>query len=84
MGLHINVWENLIEIFAVEDYSVTTFFLRMAKSSIYKKIQPSKILQARLKHIWTMSFQMFKGDLEKAEEPEIKLPTSVGSQKNFQ
>ena len=24
---------------------------------------------------------MFKLDLEKAEEPEIKLPTSVGSQK---
>ena len=27
-----------------------------------------------------MNFQMFKLDLEKAEEPEIKLPTSVGSQ----
>ena len=25
---------------------------------------------------------MFKVDLEKAEEPEIKLPTSIGSQKN--
>ena len=25
---------------------------------------------------------MFKLDLEKAEEPEIKLPTSIGSQKN--
>ena len=29
--------------------------------------------------IW--SFQMFKLDLEKAEEPEVKLPTSVGSSK---
>ena len=28
-----------------------------------------------------MNFQMFKLDLEKAEEPEIKLPTSVGSWK---
>ena len=28
-----------------------------------------------------MKFQMFKLDLEKAEEPEIKLPTSIGSQK---
>ena len=28
-----------------------------------------------------MSFQMFKLDLEKAEEPEIKLPTSTGSSK---
>ena len=30
---------------------------------------------------WTVNFQMFKLDLEKAEEPEIKLPTSVGSSK---
>ena len=28
-----------------------------------------------------MNFQIFKLDLEKAEEPEIKLPTSVGSEK---
>ena len=28
-----------------------------------------------------MNFQMFKLVLEKAEEPEIKLPTSVGSWK---
>ena len=28
-----------------------------------------------------MNFLMFKLDLEKAEEPEIKLPTSVGSSK---
>ena len=28
-----------------------------------------------------MNFQMFKLNLEKAEEPEIKLPTSVGSLK---
>ena len=30
---------------------------------------------------WTENFQMFKLDLEKAEEPEIKFPTSVGSLK---
>ena len=29
-----------------------------------------------------MNFWMFKLDFEKAEEPEIKLPTSVGSLKN--
>ena len=29
----------------------------------------------------TMNFQMFKLNLEKAEEPEIKLPTSIGSSK---
>ena len=31
--------------------------------------------------MWTISFQMFKLDLEKTEEPEINLPTSVGSLK---
>ena len=30
---------------------------------------------------WTMNFQMFKLVLEKAEDPEIKLPTSAGSSK---
>ena len=33
--------------------------------------------------MWTKNFQVFKLDLEKAEEPEIKLPTSIGSQKNI-
>ena len=40
-----------------------------------------KILQARLQHNGTKNFQMFKLGLEKAEEPEIKLPTSAGSHK---
>ena len=31
--------------------------------------------------MWTVNFQMFKLDLEKAEKPEIKLPTSTGSSK---
>ena len=35
-----------------------------------------KILQSRLQQY--ENFQMFKLDLEKAEEPEIKLPTSSG------
>ena len=30
---------------------------------------------------WTVNFQMYKLVLEKAEEPEIKLPTSAGSTK---
>ena len=38
-----------------------------------------KILQARLQQY--VNFQMFKLDLEKAEEPKIKLPTSAGSSK---
>ena len=40
-----------------------------------------KILQASLQQQVTKNFQMLKLDLEKAEEPEIKLPSSVGSQK---
>ena len=31
--------------------------------------------------MWTVNFQMFKLVLEKAEEPEIKLPISAGSSK---
>ena len=31
--------------------------------------------------MWTVNFQMFNLDLEKAEEPEVKLPTSAGSWK---
>ena len=40
-----------------------------------------KILKARLQQYVTVNFQMFKLVLEKAEEPEIKLPTSAGSSK---
>ena len=39
------------------------------------------ILQARHQQYMNNEHQMFKLDLEKAEEPEIKLPTSVGSSK---
>ena len=38
-----------------------------------------KILQARLQRYVNWELQMFKLDLEKPEEPEIKLPTSIGS-----
>ena len=38
-----------------------------------------KILQARLQQY--VNFQMFKLDLEKAEESEVKLPISVGFSK---
>ena len=40
-----------------------------------------KILQARLQQYVNCDFQMFKLDLEKAEEPEIKFPASIGSSK---
>ena len=32
--------------------------------------------------MWIVNFQMFNLDLEKVEEPEIKLPASAGSSKN--
>ena len=40
-----------------------------------------KILQARLQQYMNCELQMFKLVLEKAEEPEIKLPVSAGSWK---
>ena len=43
-----------------------------------------KVLQARHQKYVNqkyVNFQMHKLDLEKAEEPEIKLPTSIGSLK---
>ena len=44
-----------------------------------------KIAQARLQQYVNHDLQMFKLDLEKADEPEIKFPTtSVGSSKSQQ
>ena len=36
-------------------------------------------LQTEILNVYTKNFQMFKLDLEKTEEPEIKLPTSARS-----
>ena len=38
----------------------------------------SKSSKLGFNSMWTVNFQMYKLDLEKAEEPEIKLPTSTG------
>ena len=43
--------------------------------------QCSKFSKPGFSNTWTMNFRMFKLVLEKAEEPEIKLPTSAGSSK---
>ena len=43
--------------------------------------QCSKFSKTGFKSTCTMNFYMFKMDLEKAEEPEIKLRRSVGSEK---
>ena len=42
----------------------------------------SKFSKPGFSSTWTVNFQMFKLVLEKAEEPEIKLPTSAGSLKS--
>ena len=43
--------------------------------------QCSKFFKTGFNSTWTVNFQMFKLVLEKAEEPEIKMPTSTGSSK---
>ena len=55
------------------DYHTIAFISHASKVML-------KILQARLQQ-YVINFQMFKLDLEKAEEPEIKLSASVGSLK---
>ena len=44
-----------------------------------KELNLSKDPKPGFSNTWTVNFLMFKLDLEKAEEPEIKLPTSAGS-----
>ena len=39
----------------------------------------SKSFKLDFSSMWTENFQMYKQDLEKAEEPKIKLPTFTGS-----
>ena len=41
----------------------------------------SKFSKPGFNNTWTVNFQIFKLDLEKAEKPEIKLLTSTGSSK---
>ena len=41
----------------------------------------SKSFKLGFSSTWTKNFQIHKLGLEKAEEPEIKLPTSAGSSK---
>jgi len=56
------------------DYHTTALISHASKVML-------KILQASFNNKWTRNFQMFKLDLERGEEPEIKLPTSIGSLK---
>ena len=51
----------------------THWYVRMLECSTFSKLS--------FTNMWTVNFQLFKLVLEKAEEPEIKLPTSAGSSK---
>ena len=53
----------------------------IAFSSHASKVNMLKILQARLQSMQAKNFQIYKLYLERAKEPEIKMPTPVGSQK---
>ena len=44
----------------------------------------SKFFKLGVSSVWIENFQMYKLGLEKAEEPEIKLPAFVGSQRKQQ
>ena len=63
---------------AMPKYAQTTAQLH-SSHTLAKKC--SKFSKTGFNSTWTVNFQMFKLDLEKAEEPEIKLPTSIGSSK---
>ena len=45
------------------------------------QLHSSNFSKPGFSNTWTVNFQMFQLVLEKAEEPEIKLPTSTGSWK---
>ena len=53
------------------NYCIVALILHVCKVML-------KILQV-FKSMWTKNLQMYKLDLEKAEEPETKLPMSFGS-----
>ena len=56
------------------NYCTTEFISHASKIML-------KILQASFNCMWTMNFQMFRLHLDKAEESEIELTTSIGSSK---
>ena len=57
------------------------FYMLNITAEKFQQIFCSKFSKPGFNSMWTVNFLMFKLDLEKAEEPEIKWPTSVGSSK---
>ena len=56
-----------------------SLFLLFVHALAYTHRKCNYIKKLGLNNKWTENFQMFKLDLEKGEEPEIKLATSVES-----
>ena len=48
----------------------------------FHMVENSKSFKLGFNSTWIENLQMYKLDLEKAQEPEIKLPVSIGSQKS--
>ena len=65
--IHVNVWQKPLQYCKV-------ISLQLIKIN-EKKIFCSKSFKLVFSSTWTMNFQVYKLDLEKAEEPEIKLLT---------
>ena len=53
--------------------------MKATRSNNYCICMMWKILQARLNSTWIKNFQIYKLGLEKAKEPDIKLPKFIGS-----
>ena len=53
--------------------------LLIALISHASKVMLKSLPKPSFNRTWTVNVQMFMLDLEKAEEPEIKVPTSAGS-----
>ena len=56
-------------------------YYTIALISHARKVMFTKFSKLGFNSMWNKNFQMFNLDLEKAEEPDIKFPTAVGSQK---
>ena len=72
-------WKRSVSIPISKKGSVKEFsnYHTIALISHTSKVKCSKSFKLGFSSMWTKKFQMHKLDLEKAEEPEIKLPTSI-------
>ena len=80
-----NIWEDKgIEVWANMMFHQCCLFLDSLFFFFQKLQNVTKFVECYkpgFNSTWTVNFQIFKLDLEKAKEPEIKLPTSVRSSK---